>query len=76
MNDPLPFYFRIDYTSALKNGRAKQRCRIHVKNIDSLQLLIFEISRGDCRDPDTSELITFDKIIKIEKVNVSEKLEN
>lgn len=71
MTEALPFYFRIDYVSALKNGRVNQRCRVHIHHVESMERLIEEIMCGDVIDPDTKELVTFDKIVKIEKVNKS-----
>ena len=74
MSESLPFYFRIDYRSTLKNGRVNQRCRIHAHDIPNWEDLIASIMRGDAIDPDTDELLLFDKIIKIEKVNKSAKI--
>ena len=74
MTKALPYYFRIDYRSVLKNGRVNQRCRIHVHDVPRWEELIESIMHGEAEDPDTGELIVFPNIIKIERVNHSVKL--
>lgn len=68
---PLPYFFRIDYYSTRKNGRVNQRQRLHVKNVERWEDLLSSIMDGTAKDPDTNEIILFDKILRMEKVNRS-----
>lgn len=70
----LPYFFRIDYYSTRKNGRVNQRCRVQVYEVERWEDLITSIMNGEALDEHIDELIIFDNIIKIEKVNHSVKI--
>lgn len=69
MTDELNHYFRIDYRSKQRNGYVGKPQRIHVHDVERWEDLISSIMDGSARHPDTNEVVVFDSIVRIEKVN-------
>lgn len=74
MTTELDYYFRIDYRNKPTNGRTSRFQRVHIHDVVRWEDLISSIMAGEAFNPDTDDMILFEDIVKIEKVNKGVRL--